>query len=379
MERGKSTLEVVGMTMKKLFNGIYSGKRVLITGHTGFKGSWLALWLCRMGAQVTGYSLEPSSNPNHFDLLKLPLRHVLGDITDSVHLDSVVAEGKPDIVFHLAAQPIVRASYGDPVGTYASNVMGTLNVCEAARKCSSVSALVAITTDKVYQNREWWWGYREADPLGGFDPYSASKACADILLSSYRDSFFNPSKFGASHHLLMAVARAGNVIGGGDWAQDRLIPDLARAASKKEPLVIRSPQSTRPWQHVLECLSGYLLTGQKLLEGNPESGTAFNFGPPIEEVLPVADIVQRARTWWPSAETRVESQGAGLHEARTLTLDCAKARSVLKWKPVWPLETALQRAIVWYRQFYETGRMGSDEDLSCYVADAVKEGVVWAS
>ncbi len=364
--------------MEKLFGGIYEGKKVLVTGHTGFKGSWLVLWLKSLGAEVTGFSLKPPTDPNHFDCLKMNIRSIIGDITKFNELQKAVDACGPDIVFHLAAQPIVRASYSDPVGTYAANVMGTLHLCEACRFNASVRAIVAITTDKVYQNREWWWGYREIDPLGGYDPYSASKACADILLSSYRDSFFNASKYGASHRTLLAVTRAGNVIGGGDWASDRLIPDMVRAASKKETLVIRSPQSTRPWQHVLECLSGYLLIGQKLLEGNISMGTAFNFGPPSEDVLPVEEIVKQSQGHWSEVQYRIEQQGAPLHEARTLTLDCAKAQGALDWSPVWTFEKALSRTLSWYREFYSSGKIQSMEDLDCYVADAKTKGAIWA-
>ncbi len=319
-------METVGM--KDLFGGIYAGKKILITGHTGFKGSWLSLWLCRMGAQVTGFSLEPPTQPSHFKCLNLNMNSIIGDITDAAHLNTITKETKPEIVFHLAAQPLVRTSYADPVGTYASNVMGTMNLCEACRTTASVRAIVAITTDKVYANREWWWGYREIDELGGYDPYSSSKACADILLSSYRQSFFNPAGFGTAHNVLLSVTRAGNVIGGGDWAKDRLIPDVARAASTGETLLIRSPFSTRPWQHVLECLSGYLMVGQKLLEKNKTFGTAFNFGPPAEDVLPVEAVIRQAQQEWPAISYRCEASSHHPHEAGVLTLDCSKSRAM---------------------------------------------------
>lgn len=356
--------------MKSCFNGIYNNKRVLVTGHTGFKGSWLSLWLTQLGAKVTGFALEPPTLPNHLDCLNLTMTSILGDIRDPEALEKTVSACKPDIVFHLAAQAIVRTSYADPAGTYASNVMGTLNVCEACRKSESVRALVAITTDKVYRNREWWWGYRENDELGGYDPYSSSKACADIMLASYRNSFLNPDTYGLDHHLLMAVTRAGNVIGGGDWAVDRLIPDLARVAGSGKPLLIRNPLATRPWQHVLECLGGYLLTGQKLLEEKKEYGTAFNFGPAPEDVLPVGEIIQRAKKHWLDVDSRVAPSEKPLHEARSLMLDCSKARAVLGWAPVWNIDIALKRTLVWYREYYLNKKVLSTDDLEQYMADA---------
>ena len=363
--------------MNKLFGGIYQGKRVLITGHTGFKGSWLSLWLEKMGAELMGFSLKPPTEPNHFDYLVLRMNSVIGTITDGQSLTRSIREFKPEIVFHLAAQPIVRTSYADPVGTYATNVMGTLNLCEACHAAGSVRALVAITSDKVYYNREWWWGYREADELGGYDPYSSSKACADILLSSYRQSYFNPAEYGRLHNVLLATTRAGNVIGGGDWAKDRLIPDIVRAASRGEKLVIRSPKATRPWQHVLECLSGYLLVGQKLLEGRKEFGTAFNFGPPCEDVLSVEDVILRVKKEWPAVKYRCETAAHQPHEASVLTLDCAKARGMLGWFPIWNFSTAIERTIAWYRDFYETNNVKSETDLARYVADASAKEALW--
>ena len=262
-----------------MFRGVYKGKKVLVTGHTGFKGSWLSLWLIKLGAKVIGYALEPPTNSNHFELLNLDMVSIIGDIRDRDRLNAIFKKYKPEVVFHLAAQPLVRYSYINPVETFETNVMGTINVFEACRITESVKAIVNITSDKCYENKEWIWGYRESDPLGGYDPYSASKGCAELVTSSYRKSFFNPEDYSKKHNTLLASARSGNVIGGGDWGKDRLIPDIVRAISKNEKLYIRNPKATRPWQHVLEPLSGYLFLGQMLLEGKTEFADAWNFGP----------------------------------------------------------------------------------------------------
>jgi len=284
--------------MRDLFGGIYDGRRVLVTGHTGFKGSWLALWLSQMGAEVAGYSLATGTEPAHWNLLGLSVRETIADIRDATALEEVVAGFRPEIVFHLAAQPLVRESYRIPAETYAVNVVGSMNVYEACRKAGSVRAVVSITTDKVYKNREWEWGYRENDPLGGFDPYSASKACAEIATESFRDSFWPVAAFGRAHRTLMATARAGNVVGGGDWAADRLVPDLMRAAASKGAATIRNPDSTRPWQHVLEPLSGYLLLGRRLLEGRTEFAEGWNLGPSDDGVVKVRTVVERMEKAW---------------------------------------------------------------------------------
>lgn len=248
-----------------LFDQIYKGKTCFITGHTGFKGSWLAYWLTKMGAKVIGYSLNPPTNPNHFELLKNKYISIIGDIRDRKFLHDTILKHKPDIVFHLAAQTIVRHSYKDPVETFETNVLGTLSVFEACRKTSSVRAIINVTSDKCYENKEWSWGYRENDQMGGWDPYSASKGCSEILTSSYRNSFLNLEDYGEKHNIILASVRAGNVIGGGDWGEDRLIPDIVLSTSKGEKVEIRNPKSTRPWQHVLEPLSGYLTLGWKLI------------------------------------------------------------------------------------------------------------------
>ena len=361
------------------FNGIYRGKKVLITGHTGFKGSWLAFWLQQMGAEVIGYSLEPPTKPNHFSLLKLNMESIIGDIRDTEKLNQAFKTHHPQIVFHLAAQPIVRVSYQDPVGTFSSNVMGTINVFEAARACDSVRAIINVTSDKCYENREWPWGYRESEPVGGYDPYSASKGCAEIVTGCWRNSFFHPDHYGKAHHTLLASCRAGNVIGGGDWAVDRLIPDMIRAASRKESAHIRNPQATRPWQHVLEPLSGYLLLGQRLLEGKKEFAEAWNFGPPYEDMVMVEELASQVKKQWPKIHYEVKEDSEQLHEAGTLRLDCSKARAKLLWKPIWDIATAVRRTTLWYRCFYESQKILSFEDIGRYIQDAKNKYLIWTN
>jgi CDP-glucose 4,6-dehydratase len=363
--------------MKNLFNGVYAGKNVFVTGHTGFKGSWLAYWLTRMGAQVTGFSRKPPTDPNHFDCLKPDMKSVIGDINDAASLTKAMLDIGPQIVFHLAAQPLVRQSYAAPVETYLTNVVGTLHVCEACRTAGTVKAIVAITTDKVYENREWEWPYRENDRLGGHDPYSSSKACAEILLASYRNSFLNLARYGKTHTTLLSSVRAGNVVGGGDWGADRLIPDIMKSCAAKKTVVIRNPQSTRPWQHVLDCLSGYLLVGQRLLEGKWETATSFNFGPALEPALSVEDVILRVKKYWPAVEYRIEQAEDQPHEANCLMLDCSKARAMLSWRPVWGTGSAFRNTVEWYREYYEKGTIATADDLEEYVEDAKKGGAVW--
>ena len=293
--KNNSTFNIQDST---LFNGIYNNKTVLVTGHTGFKGSWLCFWLIQMGAKVIGYSLEPPTSPNHFELLNLDMVSVIGDIRDSDKLNAVFAQYQPEIVFHLAAQPLVRLSYKEPVETFETNVIGTLKVFEACRNTKSVRAIVNITSDKCYENKEWVWGYRENDPMGGYDPYSASKGCAELVTSSYRNSFFNVNEYGKSHNVLLASCRAGNVIGGGDWAKDRLMTDIMVAVSEGKKVVIRNPRATMPWQHVLEPLSGYLMLGQKLFEGKKEFAQAWNFGPGERGSITVKEVVENIKRYW---------------------------------------------------------------------------------
>ena len=331
----------------------WTGKKVLVTGHTGFKGSWLCLWLQSLGAEVTGYSLKPPTNPNLFEVADVGsgMTSVIGDIRDLARLQSVFAEVKPEIVFHLAAQPLVRASYVDPVETYSTNVLGTVHLLEAVRNTSSVRAVVNVTSDKCYENREWVWGYREHEPMGGHDPYSNSKGCAELVTSSFRNSFFNPERH-SSHGVALASARAGNVIGGGDWAADRLIPDILRAIGKGEPVVIRNPDSIRPWQHVLEPLSGYLQLAEKLYVEGARYGEGWNFGPNDEDAKPVSWIVGNLTKSWGEGASWKLDDSEHPHEAHYLKLDCSKAKMDLGWHPRWSLSHSLEKIIEWHRAWH---------------------------
>ncbi|MGD0229663.1 MAG: CDP-glucose 4,6-dehydratase [Syntrophorhabdales bacterium] len=370
-------MEDLVMEPASLFQGIYDGKRVLVTGHTGFKGSWLCAWLIRLGAEVRGYSLPPPTEPNHFDKLCLGMGSVIGDVRDQEKLRLTFEEFRPDIVFHLAAQPIVRRSYEDPVETFTTNSLGTMNVLEACRAVKTVRAIVLVTSDKCYENKEWSWGYRENDRLGGYDPYSASKACAELIAGSWRNSFFSPEEYGKSHRVLLATVRAGNVLGGGDWAADRIIPDIARAASAGAQARIRNPRAIRPWQHVLEPLSGYLLLGQRLFEGRPEFSGAWNFGPSEESRITVKELVELAAESWSSVICSVNGAGNEPGETGSLMLDSAKARSELGWTPVWNIETAVSRTISWYRAFYERRQLRTGDDIDRFVQDAGAKRTRW--
>lgn len=362
----------------ELFGGVYRGKTVLVTGHTGFKGSWLSLWLTMMGARVVGYALAPPTVPNHYDLLNLDMISIEGDIRDGQKLCDVLALHKPEIVFHLAAQPLVRHSYNNPVETYQTNVIGTLNVYEACRRSDSVRAIVSVTTDKVYENKEWHWGYRENDELGGYDPYSSSKACAEILTASYRNSFFPLTEYGTSHQTLLATARAGNVIGGGDWGKDRLIPDIMKATAIGEPVVIRNPHSVRPWQHVLESLSGYLLLGQKLLNGDASFADSWNFGPMIQDSAAVHSVAKDIHNFWRATNFAVTAGATdNLHEARMLRLDTSKANSQLQWLPVWNYDKTISKTVEWYRDYYEFGIIKTEDDINAYLNSAAERELCW--
>lgn len=340
----------------------WKGKRIFLTGHTGFKGSWLCLWLHTLGAEVTGYALEPPTNPSLFELARVSqlMTSVIADVRDLERLKTEMAAVAPDIVIHMAAQPLVRDSYKIPVETYATNVMGTVHLLEAVRTCPSVRAVVNVTTDKVYENREWPWGYRENEPFGGYDPYSNSKGCSELVTLAYRSSYFNPADYNR-HGVALASARAGNVIGGGDWASDRLVPDILRAILADEPVRIRNPHAIRPWQHVLEPLSGYLLLAQKLYQEGVRFAEGWNFGPSDGDARPVEWIVGRmCQRWGDSACYEIDA-GEHPHEAHYLKLDCSKARAELGWQPLWPLERSLDSIIAWTHAY----RRGDDLRAEC--------------
>lgn len=362
--------------MEKLFNSVYKDKTVLVTGHTGFKGSWLVFWLNKLGANVVGYSLDAPTEPSHINLLDLDITSVIGDIRDFDKLNKTFDTYKPDIVFHLAAQPLVRLSYDDPIETYETNVIGTLKVFEVCRK-HNVKSIVNITSDKAYENKEWIWGYRENDPMGGYDPYSSSKGCADLLASSYRNSYFNLNDYKKSHNTLLATCRAGNVIGGGDWAKDRLITDIMLSVSQDKKVSIRNPYATRPWEHVLEPLSGYLHIGQKLLEEKKEFAEAWNFGPSDEGSITVEEVVKNVKKHWDKIEYEINRDVNQPHEANLLKLDCSKAHIVLKWKDVWDSDTTFEKTVKWYKSYYENNKILSEEDLECYIKDAKTKNIEW--
>lgn len=339
----QSTLE--GVEVNAAF---WRGKKVFMTGHTGFKGSWLSLWLQQMGAQVTGFALHPPTNPSLFEVANVAqgMTSIIGDIRDAEALSRAMREAAPDIVIHMAAQPLVRYSYVNPVETYSTNVMGTVHLLEAVRQTPTVRAVVNVTSDKCYDNKEWVWGYRENEPMGGFDPYSNSKGCAELVASAYRNSFFNPAKYN-EHKVALASARAGNVIGGGDWAADRLIPDILRAISDNKPVVIRSPHAIRPWQHVLEPLSGYLLLAENLYTQGIAYAEGWNFGPNDEDAKPVQWIVEQLTQQWGEGASWQLDGGEHPHEAHYLKLDCSKAKMRLDWQPRWHLGHTLEMIVAW--------------------------------
>lgn len=360
-----------------LFGGAYAGRRVFITGHTGFKGSWLAEWLLSLGAQVTGYALEPPTDPSLFAELGLAerIQHEIGDVRDLDHLRQVLAAAQPEIVFHLAAQPLVRLSYEEPVATYATNVMGTVNLLEAIRSCPSVRAVVVVTSDKCYENHETGQAYREEDCLGGYDPYSSSKGCAEIVTAAYRRSFFGPSSAVA-----MATVRAGNVIGGGDWALDRIVPDCVRALQAGDPIVVRNPAAVRPWQHVLEPLSGYLHLGGKMLAEGHNFDGAWNFGPEEQGTVPVRQVADAMVAAWGSGSWESPEQTGAPHEATLLALDITKAREQLGWRPLYRVEHTIEATALWYAARHEGAdvRTITDDDIHAYADEATRSGAVWA-
>lgn len=326
-------------------------KKVLITGHTGFKGSWLSLWLQKLGAVVSGFALPPQTEPNLFTLADVGknMHGRLGDIRHFDEISQALLECEPEIIIHMAAQPLVRYSYAKPIETYATNVMGTVHLLEAARQISSVKVILNVTTDKCYDNKEWHWGYRETEKLGGYDPYSSSKACAELVTAAYRNSYFNPEAY-SQHGVGVASARAGNVIGGGDWAQDRLIPDIIRACLAKEgKAIIRSPNAQRPWQHVLEPLSGYLLLAQRLYEQPMLFAEAWNFGPNEQDTKPVSWIADYVVRLLGGNASWILDKNPQWHEAQHLKLDCSKVKSRLNWQPRWNLERGLKETVAWYQ------------------------------
>ena len=375
--------------MSQAFGNWYRGKRVLVTGHTGFKGSWLAEWLLSLGAEVVGYSLPPPTSPALFVQLGLEgrLHHIPGDVRDQAALARAVQETKPACIFHLAAQPIVRTAYAQQVETYATNVMGTVNLLEVIRQADRACVVVVITTDKCYENREWTHSYREDDPLGGRDPYSSSKGCAELVVSAYRRSFFSAP----GSAVRLASARAGNVVGGGDWATDRIVPDCIRALQRDEPIAVRNKHATPPWQHVLEPLSGYLWLGACLDRPELAPGisqppaTAFNFGPAVGSNRSVTALVEEILQHWPGRwEDRTDPQS--VHEAGLLNLSTDKAYHLLGWRPVWDFATTIKQTVAWYRAAAGhncgdgTGRPVLDltrEQIELYQADARTQGLPW--
>ena len=336
----------------------WKGKRVLMTGHTGFKGSWLSLWLQSHGAQLVGYSLPPPTQPNLFEAARVGegMISIEGDVRDPEHLREVIGRHRPEILIHMAAQPLVRYSYVHPVETYSVNVMGTVHVLEAVRQSDSVRVVLIITSDKCYENREWIWGYRETDPVGGYDPYSSSKACTELVVSAYRTSYFSEEK-GSDQAVSIATTRAGNVIGGGDWAKDRLIPDIINAFVENRTPLIRYPHAVRPWQHVLEPLHGYLGLAERLWYDGAQFGGAWNFGPDEEDATPVCRVVDRLAAFWGEGSQWNPDSLCHPHEATYLKLDCSKARSLLGWRPKLRLDTALAWVAEWYRAYYQGGDM----------------------
>jgi len=345
-----------------MFENFYSNRKVFVTGHTGFKGSWLSLWLIHLGARVVGYALEPPSEPNLFSSLNLheKLSHCPGDIRDEKRLAEVLHNYNPQIVIHMAAQSLVRRSYEEPRLTYETNVMGTVNLFEAVRRTESVRVVINVTSDKCYENKEWVYGYRETDPMGGRDPYSSSKGCAELVTSAYARSYFSLESHGQNHNVSLASARAGNVIGGGDWASDRIVPDCIRALLRNETIVIRNPHAIRPWQHVLEPLSGYLLLARKLYEHPLRYAGGWNFGPD-DDYPPrsVAWLVDRLCAKWSGKASYATDNGEHHHEAHQLRLDCSRAKAELGWRPRWKIEKALDSIVEWTKR-YEGGENMSE-------------------
>ena len=334
----------------------WAGRRVLLTGHSGFKGSWLSLWLQKLGAEVMGFSLDTPTTPNRCQTARISqgIKEVWGDIRSLSELSAAMQAHQPEVVIHMAAQAMVRYSYDHPVETYAVNLMGTVHLLEAVRQCASVRSVVCVTTDKCYENKEWLWGYRENEPMGGFDPYSNSKGCAELAISSYRNSFFSAGHYDR-HRTAVASVRAGNVIGGGDWGADRLVPDLVKAFAEKRAPLIRNPLATRPWQHVIEPLCGYLMLAERLYEKGMRYAEGWNFGPDDAGTRPVQWIADNLASLWGEGAKWDLDKDAHPHEAMSLRLDCSKAHALLGWHQVWPLETSLAMIVDWYKAYRDGG------------------------
>lgn len=370
--------------MKTAFGGFYRGRKVFVTGHTGFKGSWLCLWLRALGAEVMGYALDPPTQPANFEACALAghIHHVPGDVRDHAHLRRMIADFQPEVVFHLAAQALVRESIRNPRETFDVNLMGTVNLLDAALQCDAVQAVVSITSDKCYRNLGWEWGYREVDTLGGEEAYSASKACAELAIAAYQSRDFQAARQRRGY-LPIASVRAGNVIGGGDWARERLIPDVVRALSEGRPVILRSPQATRPWQHVLEPLSGYLWLGAHVGNDPDRYVSGWNFGPVDLGVHAVLEVVEKMLACWPAPRTEVVIEpNPGAKEAMLLALDCAKARSHLKWNGTWFIDETIAATAAWYKAYYDAD--GADmyeftqHQIEDYTAIARARGQAWA-
>jgi len=363
-ERQGSLEKLELIRMKGVDPDFWRGKRVLLTGHTGFKGSWFSLWLQSMGASLRGIALDPPSNPALFNVARIAegMEHRIVDIRDFAAVKAQMDEFQPEIVIHMAAQPLFRYSYQEPIETYAINVIVTVHLLEAARYVGSVKAVINVTTDKCHENREWVWGYRENEPMGGHDPYSSSKGCSELVTSAYRLSFFEQAG------IALASVRAGNVIGGGDWSVDRLIPDVLRAFETNMPVVIRSPNAIRPWQHVLEPLSGYLMLAQALYEEGEKYSSGWNFGPNDEDAKPVQWIVEQMTSKWGGDATWTQDKGDHPHEANYLKLDIYKAKSQLRWKPVWNLDQALEKIVTWHKAWLSGADMRSlcEQQIAAY-------------
>ncbi|HAN10436.1 MAG TPA: CDP-glucose 4,6-dehydratase [Clostridiales bacterium] len=338
--------------MSKLLENSYKGKNVLVTGHTGFKGSWLSIWLSKLGANVIGYSLDPYTERDNFVLsqIKDHIKDIRGDIRNTDLVDNVFKKYKPEIVFHLAAQPIVRTSYEMPKYTFETNVMGTVNVLDAVKRTDETKVGIIITSDKCYENKEWLWGYRENERLGGIDPYSCSKACAELVVDSYRNSFFKIDRYN-EHGKVLASVRAGNVIGGGDFAKDRIIPDTVSSLENGREIVVRNPNAIRPWQHVLDPLSGYLLLGAKLMKYGVEYSGAWNFGPKSDNIVTVGELVEKIIRYWGSGKIVYPEHASKLHEAKLLNLDISKAKHILGWMPKWSIDEAIEKTVEWYKNY----------------------------